>query len=117
ATTARAHSTYYDEGSRSLHNLTQIATGDYTKVTDANPNETATAGPLRQVLEANQNITSGVGRTVADLVTGHPGAALNQAVATVTEGGSDALDLLLNDAASQASPGVNIAKTVLGWLH
>ena len=117
ATTATAHGTYYDEGSPSLQNLSQIATSDYTKVTDANPNETATAGPLRQVVEANQDIAQGVARTVADLVTGHPQAALDQAVSTVTEGGSDTLDILLNDVASKANPGVNVAKTVLGWLH
>lgn len=102
---SQAHSTYYDEGSPSLRNLAAISTGDYSAVSAADPDDTALGarGRLGNAWEGAEDVLRGESRSVTEILTGHPGAAVRTSAATGFELASDVVDTRLGGVGHSAS--------------
>ncbi|MFS8098228.1 alpha/beta hydrolase family protein [Lentzea alba] len=108
-----AHSAYYDKGSESLGNLAKIATGHGADVTEQRWQDSPTpvevpgsdlpvAGPIidwgvntgKEVVDMGEDVWRGGGQVVDDISNGRWGDAGRNAVGTVGELGSDAVDVV-----------------------
>ncbi|WP_086665559.1 alpha/beta hydrolase [Lentzea kentuckyensis] len=108
-----SHSSYYDKGSESLGNLAKIAGGQGGEVTEQRWQDSPTpvevpgsdlpvAGPIidwgvntgKEVVDMGEDMWRGGGQVVDDISHGRWGDAGRNAVGTVGELGSDAVDVV-----------------------